>query len=215
MNILILGPESRNKNIIEFLESRNHNIDLTVESITLALLKEKGIDFLLSFGYAPILKPPITTEYRHRIVNIHPAYLPEGRGIHPNFWSFFEGKPKGVSIHFILDAGIDTGDIIARKEVSFSDNETLRTTYAQLDREVEKLFFQVWDDIENGRCEPIPQEELTDKYYYHNRTESERFLDLFPRRWDTPVTEVEDMGADVFLSTQFWKNYEREIQAFV
>jgi len=34
----------------------------------------------------------------------------------PNVWSFIEKTPKGVSIHY-LDAGIDTGDIIAQKLV--------------------------------------------------------------------------------------------------
>ena len=35
------------------------------------------------------------------IVNLHISYLPFNRGSHPNYWSFVENTPKGVSIHEI------------------------------------------------------------------------------------------------------------------
>ena len=166
---------------------------------------------MISYGYAPILKPPITTKYKHRIINIHPAHLPRGRGIYTNFWSFFEGRPKGVSVHFI-DEGIDTGEVIARKEVSFSENETLRTTHAKLDRAVEALFFEVWKDIVNNTYEAVDQSELTAQDHYRNRTESERLMELLPAGWDTPGEVVEEIGAEMFLSAEFWAKYDSEIQ---
>jgi len=42
--------------------------------------------------------------------------LPYNKGSHPNFWSFIENSPKGVSIHEI-DEGIDTGKLIASKKL--------------------------------------------------------------------------------------------------
>ena len=38
---------------------------------------------------------------------MHISYLPFNRGAHPNYWSFKDNSPKGVTIHFI-DNGIDT-----------------------------------------------------------------------------------------------------------
>ena len=88
------------------------------EELARVKLDEWGIDFIVSNGFGPIIKEPILTNFKEKIVNIHPAYLPHGRGIYPNFWSFFEGYPKGVTIHYI-DAGIDTGNILLRKVVVF------------------------------------------------------------------------------------------------
>ena len=48
------------------------------------------------------------------IVNLHKAYLPYNKGAHPNFWSFAENTPSGITIH-VIDSGIDTGNIIYRK----------------------------------------------------------------------------------------------------
>jgi folate-dependent phosphoribosylglycinamide formyltransferase PurN len=214
MNILILGPESRNKYTIEFFKERGDKFSLTTEPISLGFLRENQIDYLISYGYAPILKTPVTTEYKNRIINIHPAYLPLGRGIYTNFWSFFEGRPKGVSIHFI-DDGIDTGDVIARKLVEFSDGETLRTTHEKLDRAVEQLFFEVWDDIINNSYQALDQDTLITSSSYRNRTTSERFMDLLPQSWDTPVENIEKLGADCFLAAQFWEKYDGEIQNFM
>ena len=58
MKIQILGPEARNKNIIEVLSTK-HELFFTENNITLNDLKNKGVEFVLSNGYAPILKSPI------------------------------------------------------------------------------------------------------------------------------------------------------------
>ena len=67
------------------------------------------------------------------------SFLPWNKGAHPNFWSFYENTPKGVSIH-LIDKGIDTGPIIYQKIVKFSKNEeTFEQTYSVLKNEIEDL----------------------------------------------------------------------------
>ncbi|MBI3011669.1 MAG: formyl transferase [Candidatus Omnitrophica bacterium] len=212
MTILILGPRQRNQPLIEFLTQRRHQVQVTTEPVTLEWLREQRIDFMISFGYAPILKPPITTAYRRRIINVHPAYLPEGRGIYTNFWSFLEGRPKGVSLHFIDDEGIDSGDIIVRRLLPLGKDETVRTSHALLDRAVIELFCEVWEQIERGTCQAVSQEECDGIPRYRNRCQSERLMELFPQRWDTPVSTVEAVGAELFLADAFWQRYDRELQ---
>ncbi len=56
------------------------------------------------------------------IINLHISFLPWNRGAHPNFWSFYDDTPKGVTIH-LIDEGIDTGAIIYQKEITFDRNE--------------------------------------------------------------------------------------------
>lgn len=212
MKILILGPEGRNRPIIDFLRRRGHQIELTLEPVTVEGLRAQGVEFMIDFGYAPVLKPPVTTEYHHRIVNVHPAYLPPGRGIYTNFWSFLEGRPKGVSVHFV-DDGIDSGDVIARRLVPIGPNETMRTSYAKLDQAVIELFLEVWDSIERGTCRAMGQQECAESPGYRNRCQSERFMELFPKGWDTPVSAVEAVGAELFVAAPFWQRYDQELRA--
>jgi methionyl-tRNA formyltransferase len=81
------------------------------------------------------------------IINLHISYLPFNRGAHPNFWSFFDNTPSGVSIH-LIDEGIDTGPIIYQKRVKFSATErTFNKTYVKLKHEVEKLFLSQLKNI--------------------------------------------------------------------
>jgi methionyl-tRNA formyltransferase len=55
------------------------------------------------------------------VLNLHPSLLPAYRGPAPLFWQLRAGETRtGVTLHRI-DAGIDTGDILSRKEVPFPD----------------------------------------------------------------------------------------------
>jgi len=214
MRILILGPESRNKSIKSFLVSKGHDVLVTEDEISVGFLKENEIDFLISSGYAPIVKPPVILAYPKRIINLHISYLPYGKGIYPNFWSFFENTPKGVSIHFI-DAGIDTGSILFQKQIDISKDDTLFSTHKKLMTNLEDLFFEHWDDIINGNYKALDQSAIDVDVTYHNRIDSERWLDLLPARWDTPVRHVEDMGAEFALANRFWEAYDDDVSGLV
>src|SRR5690606_983365 len=76
-------------------------------------------DLLVSFGYRHILK-----DLSVPAVNIHISMLPWNRGADPNFWSWLDHTPKGVTVH-LMDQGIDTGPIIAQREVAFGFGQTL------------------------------------------------------------------------------------------
>ena len=83
---------------------------------------------------------------------MHTSYLPFNRGSHPNFWSFAENSPKGVTIHEI-DEGIDTGPIIYQKKIFFNinkkNNDDFFKTYKILLSEIQKLFFKNINQILN------------------------------------------------------------------
>mgnify|MGYP003982779133 CR=1 FL=1 len=209
MKILILGPVRRNANIKNLLTSHGNDVSISTAEITLEHLIKDDTDWIVSSGYAPIIKEPIISKYKNRIINLHNSMLPYGKGIYPNLWSFIEGTPSGVSIHYI-DSGIDTGDIIVQKEVMFSTGDTLKTSHDKLMIELDNLFCENWDAIINNSCELIRQKSLITNIRYHNRVESERVLDLLPGKWDTPIVDVEKMGADMSLSKQYFEKYDEE-----
>jgi Formyl transferase len=149
-------------------------------------------DIIVSFGYRHIISAHIIASVAQPIVNIHISYLPWNRGADPNFWSWFEGTPKGVSIHYI-DDGIDTGPILAQSEVMFPNfrNETLATTYEKLRARAAILFAENWMSIRANRIVARPQKGGS----YHTRTDKERWWSLLPDGYDTPVTHIAEMGA--------------------
>ena len=74
------------------------------------------------------------------ILNLHISYLPFNKGAHPNFWSFAENTPSGVTIHKI-NKKIDSGNIIYQKILDFELNKnkkklTFKDTYSVLISEI-------------------------------------------------------------------------------
>lgn len=101
-------------------------------------------------------------------------------------WSFLEDTPKGVTIHCI-DEGIDTGKILAQREVIFGASETLHSSYDKLSLAMEELFMEKWYDIRSGTVIPISQPAGGS---YHRSKDLIPFEHLLTHGWDTPVAEL-------------------------
>lgn len=147
---------------------------------------------IISFGYRHILDPVILTLIERPVVNIHISYLPWNRGADPNFWSWFDNTPKGVSIHYI-DVGIDSGPVLVQSRVEFVEpqKETLATTYETLRKQAIDLFTDHWKPIRSGGISATPQQGGS----YHARKDKAYWWSLLPDGYNTPVTRVMEMGA--------------------
>ena len=212
MKILLLGPDARNSRIKTFLTDQGHSVMGTTDSITLEFARQNNIEFIISSGYAPIIKKQVISGYLNRIINLHNSFLPYGKGIYPIVWSFLEGAPNGVSIHFI-DEGIDSGDIICQREVILTDSETLSSSNDRLVMELEDLFFEYWGKMDDQSYEAVHQPDMSSQTWYHSRLDAEKVMDLLPKRWETTIDEVKELGVGLSLSSDFWKTYDDEISA--
>lgn len=141
---------------------------------------------VICFGYRHIIKEDVISAMpRNRILNLHPSYLPWGRGAHPNFWAWKNDEPHGVTIH-VIDSGLDTGPIFSRKKVEFLGAEstmTLQSTYDTLELELIGHFGFVWRDIFAGRLGAKPQFEEGSKHLVKD-------LPQLPNGWQTTIEEV-------------------------
>jgi methionyl-tRNA formyltransferase len=152
-----------------------------------------NVDFIICFGYRHIIRDPILSTYRDRIINIHISYLPWNRGADPNFWSWFDDTPKGVSIHYV-NSGIDTGHLIEQWQCTkWISNETLRSSWVHLISTAKELFERRWHLIRIGG---LRAKVMSIGGSYHKSADKEPFLTLLPQKWDTPVAEVERMGRE-------------------
>lgn len=80
-------------------------------------IESRGADLVVLAGYMQLLSGPFVTRFRDRIVNVHPALLPEFPGLDAIGQALDAGaEVTGVSVHFV-DEGVDTGPVIMQREV--------------------------------------------------------------------------------------------------
>lgn len=113
-----------------------------------------NIGLSIFFGY--ILRTKFLDLFPAGVVNLHPAYLPYNKGTYPNVWSIIEGTPAGATLHFVDDS-VDTGDIIAQRQVSVELVDTGETLYRRLENACIELFKESWPLVRSGQAPRLPQ----------------------------------------------------------
>ncbi|MBM6754010.1 phosphoribosylglycinamide formyltransferase [Lactobacillus alvi] len=97
------------------------------EARLLKLLQAYRIDFITLAGYLRVVGSTILAAFPNRIVNLHPALLPKYPGLHSIERAFDAGeKETGVTVHYI-DAGLDSGPIIAQRTVPILPTDTVES----------------------------------------------------------------------------------------
>jgi len=122
-----------------------------------AMILEAGGDpkdtVIAALGWMFILSPWFVSQWKNRIINVHPALLPAHPGAHGIADALKAGDEKsGMTIHFI-DEGVDTGPIILQKECAIlpgDDEEALKDRIQLLERE---WYPKVLQMIEEGEVE--------------------------------------------------------------
>lgn len=95
------------------------------ETQVIGLLKRFSPDFIVLAGFKRILSPLFIRTYPARIINIHPADPACFRGLHGYSWAFERGmKTTKITVHFV-DEGVDTGSIIAQREINLEGAKTI------------------------------------------------------------------------------------------
>ena len=89
--------------------------------------------------------------------NLHASLLPQYRGAAPINWAIINNEEKTGVTTFFIDEKIDTGSIIANKEVNIEEDETAETLHDKLMDEGSKLVLETLDLIEKGKANPKPQ----------------------------------------------------------
>ncbi|MBO0412588.1 phosphoribosylglycinamide formyltransferase [Enterococcus hulanensis] len=131
----------------ESFELKEFSDKKSYEAALLALLKKYDVELVVLAGYMRIIGKDLLTEFPNRIVNIHPALLPNFPGLHGIKDAYEAGvKETGVTIHYV-DSGVDTGPIIAQGKVQVSENDSLSDLETKIHQVEHQLYPQVLADI--------------------------------------------------------------------
>lgn len=82
------------------------------------------VDLVVLAGYMQILSAPFIDAFAGRIINVHPALLPEFPGLNAIEQALEAGANEtGVTVHYV-DHGVDTGPVIAQEPVAIETDDT-------------------------------------------------------------------------------------------
>lgn len=122
---------------------------------TASLIQSLGLDVLVpSTG---IVKEPLLSAAPLGCLNAHHGWLPAIRGMWSPLHAIAENRPDwiGVTVHR-MDAGIDTGPILARVRPEFSKEDTHETLWVRLDLAAADLLCEVVARLAAGSFPPSP-----------------------------------------------------------
>ncbi|MEN9923672.1 MAG: hypothetical protein RIS09_1186 [Actinomycetota bacterium] len=95
-------------------------------------------DLVVSAGFMKIIGEPVISLFKNRIINTHPALLPLYPGSHAVRDALkAHASTTGATVHYI-DAGMDTGEIIAQREVAVMPGDSVETLHERI-KEVERV----------------------------------------------------------------------------
>ncbi len=115
-------------------------------------------DFIVVSAYGNILPQRILDIPRFGCVNLHGSLLPKYRGAAPIQWSVINGdKLTGVTT-MLMDAGLDTGDILLTSEKVISENETAGEVFDALADLCPELLIKTLIGLEKGSITPVKQD---------------------------------------------------------
>jgi methionyl-tRNA formyltransferase len=126
------------------------------------------LDIGILAWWPKIIEQSLLNKPRRGFINTHPSYLPYNRGKHYNFWALVEQTPFGVSLHMV-DGGIDSGDIIAQKNIPYGWEDNGETLYAKAREAMLELFRDSYPAI-RGLDFPRAKQELQ-RGSFHKATE--------------------------------------------
>jgi methionyl-tRNA formyltransferase len=154
---LAVHPEARAKYGLEvrFQVSNTNCLVLDGSKLEESCVQEEvrklEADIALSVLFGYVLSADFIRLFPRGCINLHPALLPHNRGAFPNVWSIVSKTPAGITLHYI-DQGIDTGDVIAQKEVAVQVTDTGASLYSKLEMEGLELFKNNWPSVRSGTC---------------------------------------------------------------
>jgi len=112
------------------------------KEIAFALI-EKNVSLLVLAGYMRLIGDVLLKAFPNRIINIHPALLPAFPGKNGIQQAYQYGvKIFGVTVHYV-DAGVDTGKIIAQESFKTEGKETL----AEIEQKIHAIEHQLYPKV--------------------------------------------------------------------
>lgn len=150
---------------------------------SLAVLQSWQPDLVISVYLNQLIKPALIALPPLGVINIHPALLPQNRGLFPYFWALANGDTEtGVTVHRV-DARFDTGDIIIQQALPIRPDDTVLSLARRSAETGADLLVQAVRAIQSGNPPRMLQDSARASYFSWPTPEAVRRLKQRGRRY--------------------------------
>ncbi|WP_404311880.1 phosphoribosylglycinamide formyltransferase [Agrococcus terreus] len=107
-------------------------------------------DLVVLSGFMRLLSPEAVARFSPALLNTHPAYLPEFPGAHGVRDALAAGVPQTGASVIVVDAGVDTGPILAQERIAVEDDDDESSLHDRIKPVERELLARVITDIAEG-----------------------------------------------------------------
>lgn len=130
------------------------------------VLELENVDFIVSVLYPYIVEEDVIKKASIAAINLHQAPLPEYRGCNSTSHAIINGEDSfGGTLH-MMEADLDTGDIIEKRTFAIDNTITARELYDKNDENCLAVFKDNIDAILRGDFKALPQDKSLKSYLY-------------------------------------------------
>ena len=128
------------------------------------LLKKLSPDLIAVVAYGKILPKSVIDFPKYGCINVHGSLLPEYRGAAPMQRAIIDGKDKsGITIMYMAE-GLDTGDMLLKKELAIKENDNFEDIHDGLGVLGAEMLIEIIPMLENGSATRTPQDDSVSTY---------------------------------------------------
>lgn len=121
------------------------------------LLKKIDPDMIVVVAFGKILPQNVIDYPKYGCINVHGSYLPKYRGAAPMQRAIIDGESKtGVTIMY-MDAGLDTGAMIARKHITIEENDNFENIHDKIGKTGAELLLKTIKQLKEGEVKTVKQ----------------------------------------------------------
>ena len=125
----------------------------------LACLRALAPDIVVTAAFGQILSQALLDVPKMGTVNVHASLLPAYRGAAPINWCILNGETRTGVTTMLTDAGVDTGDMLLRRETDIGETETAAELSVRLSQLGAELLIETLKGYIAGEIAPTPQDE--------------------------------------------------------
>ncbi|MEM1364616.1 MAG: phosphoribosylglycinamide formyltransferase [Pseudomonadota bacterium] len=110
-------------------------------------LNQHGVEVVVLAGYMRLLSTDFIAKWQDRVLNIHPSLLPAFPGLDTHARALAAGAQlHGCTVH-LVDAGMDTGPVLAQSQLTVNSDDTPETLAARVLKMEHRLYPKVVSDF--------------------------------------------------------------------
>jgi methionyl-tRNA formyltransferase len=147
-------------------------------------LEAKAADVVVLIAYGQIVPARLLAIPRRGWINLHASLLPKYRGAAPIAWAIANGETRTGITTMQIDAGMDTGAILLRREMEIGADETAPELSARMAEAGAPLVLETLEGLERGTLRGEPQDKAQASYAPLLKREDGRI------RWEMTAQQI-------------------------